>query len=80
MIQNEGELLEALDDIPYPPFEMAVLDALGRVGIVYADEDAMLGIQRLAYEDEPNDPEIVTQADFPMIRLVPEHANRSTDA
>ncbi len=78
MIQNEGELLEALNDIAYPPFQMAVLDASGQIGIVFADEDAVLGIQRLAYEDEPNDPVSITAADFPMIRLVPEHTNGST--
>ena len=71
MIKGESELLEALDDIPYPPFEMAVLDASGRVGIVYADEDAVIGIQRLAYEGEPSDPVSITEADFPMVRLLP---------
>lgn len=71
MIRNRGELLDALDDIPYPPFEMAVTDAHGRVGIVYADEDAVLGVQRLAYEGEPNGPKSVEEEDFPMIRIVP---------
>ena len=71
MIRNRGELLDALDDISCPPFEMAVTDARGRVGIVYADEDAVLGVQRLAYEGEPNDPNYVEEEDFPMIRLVP---------
>lgn len=71
MIGSELELLDALDDLRRPPFEMAVLDALGRVGIVYADEDGVLGILRLAYEDDPTEPVRITDADFPLTRLVP---------
>lgn len=73
MIANLGELLEAFDETP-TPFEMAVLDSLGRVGIVWADEDGEVGILRLAYEDEPLEPVGVTESDFPMIRLTPDPA------
>lgn len=77
MIETVGELLDALDDIPYPPFEMAVRDSSGRVGIVYADEDAILGILRLPYEGELCAVEALVEDAFPLIRLVPESTDPS---
>lgn len=72
VIENMGQLLDALDDIPYPPFEMAVIDATGRTALVYADENAVLGILRLPYEEEPCRVEALTAESFPLVRLVPE--------
>lgn len=72
-----GELLDALDDIPYPPFEMAVLDSFGRVAVVFADEDAELGILRLPYEDEACQVVAITANDFPLVRLVPQPGDPS---
>lgn len=72
MICDQGELLDALDNIPYPPFEMAVKDNHGRVAIVYADEDATLGILRLPYEDEECAVALVREDHFPMVVLSPQ--------
>lgn len=78
MIENMGQLLDALDDIPYPPFEMAVRDSAGRSALVFADEDAVLGILRLPYEDEPCRVEALTADSFPLLRLVPEPSEPQT--
>jgi hypothetical protein len=76
VIENMGQLLDALDDIPYPPFEMAVLDSSGRAALVFADEDAVLGILRLPYEDEPCRVQALNAESFPMQRLVLESTER----
>jgi hypothetical protein len=72
VIEDMGQLLDVLDDIPYPPFELAVRDSAGRTALVFADEDAVLGILRLPYEDEACRVEALTADSFPMLRLVPE--------
>lgn len=71
MIENEGQLLEALDDIPYAPFELAVREFNGRTALVFADEDAVIGILRIPYEDEPCQVEPISTALWPLVSLSP---------